>query len=505
MSEEPTGSTPASSSEEKTELLRLREEKLAKIAALGLQPYPNKFAFTHTIRDLVAAYGGKNAEELEKEPVRVSVPGRIMLIRDMGKACFFTFSDGTERLQAYVRKDSVGEADFKMLKLLDLGDHVGTTGTMFRTRTGELTVKTDSLHFLAKALLPLPEKFHGLTDLELRHRQRYLDLAVNPETKRIFETRGAVVRGMRRFLDARGYLEVETPMLHPIPGGALARPFRTHHNTLDMDLYLRIAPELYLKRLVVGGLDRVYELNRVFRNEGISHQHNPEFTMLEFYEAYSNYEDLMAMTEQMITGIARDVVGKTEIMYGQELIPLDTPWPRLPYMESLVSFSGLDSAALADEKHVLDEALRWGMSGPKTHGKALDYLFDRYVKPKLQRPTFITDHPTSISPLSKQHPDRPEFVQRFELWIGGMEVANGFSELNDPVEQLRRFEEQGTDRKAGDEEAHLIDHDYIRALRYGLPPTAGEGIGVDRLTMLLTSSPNIREVILFPLLRPEAK
>ena len=425
-----------------------------------------------------------------------------MLIRDMGKASFFHISDASERLQVYVRKELVPERDFKLLKLLDLGDHVGIAGTLFRTKTGELTVKVESLHFLAKSLLPLPEKFHGLADVELRHRRRYVDLAVNPDVKRIFETRCAIIKAIRRFLDQRGYVEVETPMLHPIPGGALARPFITHHNALDMDLYLRIAPELYLKRLIVGGFDRVYEVSRVFRNEGVSHMHNPEFTMLEFYEAYSCYTDLMALTEEMVTGIAQNVLGKTELKYGEELIPLDGPWPRMAYMEAIERFSGLTRNDLADEQKVLQEALRWGMSGAKTHSKALDYLFDRYVKPKLQRPTYVIDHPTSISPLSKQHPDNPAIVERFELWIGGMEIANGFSELNDPVEQLRRFEEQTKDRTAGDEEAHLVDLDYIRALRCGMPPTAGEGVGIDRLTMLLTDSENIREIILFPLLRP---
>ncbi|MEW6368475.1 MAG: lysine--tRNA ligase [Acidobacteriota bacterium] len=489
--------------EEKNVLVAQREEKLKRIAELGIPTYPHKFDWTHTPSQIVRAFASQSGADLDAEPVRVSVPGRIMLQRDMGKACFMHISDATERLQVYVRRDWVSELDFKLLKLLDLGDHVGVTGPLFRTRTGELTVKVEKLAFLSKALLPLPEKFHGLIDVEIRHRQRYLDLAMNPEVKQVFQTRSAIIRWLRRYLDERAYVEVETPILQPIPGGALARPFKTHHNALDVDLYMRIAPELYLKRLIVGGFDRVYELNRVFRNEGISHMHNPEFTMLEFYEAYSSYEDLMGMTEEMLAGLARDVVGKTEIKYGEELIPLHTPWPRMPYMEALARFSGIDPSRLSDQAVVVEEATRWGMSGPKTHGKALDFLFDRYVKPKLQRPTYIVDYPTSISPLSKQHPGRPELVERFELWIGGMEVANGFSELNDPEEQLRRFEEQALQRGAGDEEAHAIDHDYVRALRYGLPPAAGEGVGIDRLTMLLTGSPNIREVILFPLLRPE--
>ena len=495
-----------------SDLLRQRRENFARLAELGIDPYPRRFERTHTVEQAVAAYGGQTGEALEAAAPVVRTAGRIMAIRSFGKANFLVLSDGNARIQIYIRKDALPERDFALFGLLDFGDFVGVEGRVFRTRTSELTVWAGSLEFLAKCFLPLPEKWHGLTDIETRYRQRYLDLIVNPDSRRVFEVRSRVLASIRGFLNARGYLEVETPMMQPIAGGALARPFVTHHNALDMQLFLRIAPELYLKRLTAGGIERVYEINRTFRNEGISTQHNPEFTMLEFYQAYSEYTELMALTEEMFAALAREAIGTDQITFGGHAISLAPPYRRVSLREGAreaaaarlgtpvaeADLRQVDAArALARRLH-LDPQPGWGA------GRIATELFERLHEDALVQPTFVYDFPTEVSPLSKQKPDDPDTVERFELYIGGFEVANAFSELNDPVEQRRRFEAQLADRAAGDQEAHAMDEDYIRALEYGLPPTAGEGVGIDRLVMLLTNSPSIRDVILFPLMRPRA-
>ena len=432
------------------------------------------------------------------------MPGRVLSVRQMGKATFFHISDGARRLQVYLRSDVVGPDAYKRFGLFDIGDVVLAAGTLFKTRTGELTVLADEVSFLAKSLHPLPEKWHGLQDVELRYRKRYLDLIMNPETQRVFRLRSDVVAAIRRFFDGRGYVEVETPMMHVIPGGALARPFVTHHNALDLDLYLRVAPELYLKRLVVGGLDRVYEINRNFRNEGISTEHNPEFTMLEFYEAYSDYGAMMDLTEELVTDLARTLLGTLQLPYGDRTISLERPWPRIKFKDALVRYSGLPAGRLEDRAGLTAYADELAPDkAPLSYGKALDVLFDKFVKHNLVQPTFVINPPREISPLAKASRDNPDEAERFELMVAGMEIANAFSELTDPAEQRARFEQQAEERRRGDDEAHVIDDDYIQALEYGLPPTGGEGIGIDRLVMLLADKRSIREVILFPLLRPK--
>jgi lysyl-tRNA synthetase class 2 len=496
--------------ERESDLLRQRRANFDELVRLGLDPYPRRFERTDTIADLVAAHGGQTKEELEAAAVHTRTAGRILAIRSFGKANFLVLSDGREKIQAYVRQDSLPEKDFAAFRLLDFGDYVGVEGKLFRTKTNELTIHASSLQFLVKCFEPLPEKWHGLQDVEIRYRQRYLDLIVNPESRRVFQVRSRVLASIRNFLNARGYLEVETPMMQPIAGGALARPFVTHHNALDMQLFLRVAPELYLKRLVVGGLERVYEINRNFRNEGISTQHNPEFTMLEFYQAYSDYHELMVMTEEMLSACAREAIGTDQITFGDHKMSLSPPYRRVSLREGArvkaaerlnTSVSDDDLrrvetvSALARRLHI--ELLpSWGA------GKIATEIFERLNEEDLIQPTFVYDFPTEVSPLSKQKPDDPDTVERFELYVGGFEIANAFSELNDPAEQRRRFEGQLRDRAAGDTEAHAMDEDYIRALEYGLPPTAGEGVGIDRLVMLLTNSPSIRDVILFPLMRP---
>jgi lysyl-tRNA synthetase class 2 len=544
-------------SEFERELFALRQEKLQQIEALGQAKYPNQFEFTSTVADIRARWNETAAEALEAEKPQVAIAGRIMAIRAQGKAGFASLQQEGQRLQIYVRLDAVGEQAFALYKLLDLGDHIGVTGYLFRTRTGELTVHVESLRFLSKAMLTLPEKFHGLSDVEMRYRQRYVDLFTNLDSREVFVKRAKVLRAVRQFFDTRGYLEVETPMMQPIAGGAAARPFKTHHNTLDMDLFLRIAPELYLKRLVVGGLDRVYEINRNFRNEGVSTQHNPEFTMLEFYQAYANYHDLMQLTEDLIAFVAQEVNGTTITEFNGHTIDL-AKWTRLTMKEAIIAFwpkdlgakpsldsfnsheslksalgpavQLLDDLQKADEKanaenittegdvteHEVESAIRltdralaigyfsaarYEIAKGSPLGKIIYHLFEALVEPNLFQPTIIYDYPTVVSPLSKAKPDDPEHVERFEFFIGGFEVGNAFSELNDPVEQHKRFEDQLAERGRGDDEAHQMDEDYVRALSYGLPPTGGEGIGIDRLTMLLTGSKSIRDVILFPLMR----
>jgi lysyl-tRNA synthetase, class II len=488
-----------------------RRANLAELEKLGVAVYPRRFERTHTIRELVDTYATRSAPALDADRVETRTAGRILAIRSFGKANFLVLSDGTARIQVYIRQDSLSDVSFRVFRLLDFGDFVGVEGHLFRTKTDEFTIWASGLEFLAKCLLPLPEKWHGLQDIEMRYRQRYLDLLVNPDSRAVFETRAKVLATIRAFLDARGYLEVETPMMQPIAGGALARPFRTHHNALDMELFLRIAPELYLKRLVVGGIERVYEINRNFRNEGISTQHNPEFTMLEFYQAYSDYRELMDMTEELIATVARETVGRDTLTFGGRPISLRRPFRRLKLRDGAREAAAATLGAAVSDDDLRDttraagiaQRLGIGIEDGWGAGKITTAIFETLIEDTLVDPTFVYDYPTEVSPLSKQAPDDPATVERFELYIGGFEVANAFSELNDPAEQRRRFEAQLAERQRGDLEAHAMDDDYVRALEYGLPPTAGEGVGIDRLVMLLTDSPSIRDVILFPLMRPK--
>ena len=488
-----------------------RFERLDRLQELGVDPYPSRFEVTHGVRELVDEFGARSADELEATRPLVATGGRVLSIRSFGKANFLVLSAGGARTQIYVRRDSLPEDDFPVFRQIENGDHVGVSGRVFRTRTDALTVWASKVTLLAKCLEPLPEKWHALTDVETRYRQRYLDLIVNDDSRRVFETRARLLARMRAFLDARGYLEVETPMMHPVAGGALARPFVTHHNTLDLPLFLRVAPELYLKRLVVGGLERVYEINRNFRNEGISTRHNPEFTMLEFYEAYSHAEALMTLTEEMLSSVAREVLGGETGPFGDETISYARPFRRLRLRDAAREAASarlgeeVPAADLRQRDVAAELAARLGVAVPPGAGagRIAAALFEELCEDALVQPTFVYDFPTEVSPLSKQRPDDPDTVERFELYIGRMEIANAFTELNDPAEQRRRFEAQLAERAGGDPEAHAMDEDYLRALDYGLPPTGGEGIGIDRLVMLLTNRPSIRDVILFPLLRPE--
>ena len=496
-------------------IYELRRDKLKQIEALGQEAYPRKYDFTHTIPQILADYSASSGEQLEAPRVNARVAGRIMAIRLMGKAGFAHLQQGGKKLQIYVKKDAVGEKGFELYKLLDLGDHIGVSGYLFRTRTGELSIHVEEITFLSKDLLPLPEKWHGLTDVELRYRQRYVDLAMNPEVREVFVKRSKLVQSLRRFLDSYGFIEVETPMMQQVAGGAAARPFTTHHNTLDVDLYLRIAPELYLKRLTVGGFDRVYEINRNFRNEGISTRHNPEFTMLEFYQAYADFHIAMDFTQKLIEQAALDVNGTTKSKWGE--IEIDwANWRRMTMREAVIHYwpeaSGAKPEMSDFASHDSVKKLVERFNSAHSHvaydpnepaGKTIAALFEATAEEHLIQPTVIYEFPAVISPLSKNKADEPEWVERFEIYAGQMELSNGFSELNDPVEQRRRFEQQLTERERGDDEAHQMDEDYIRALSYGMPPAAGVGVGVDRLCMLLTDSHTIRDVILFPLLRPE--
>ncbi len=483
------------------ELLGQRHERAGQIRQLGYQPYGHAFSYTHRIPEILAAYGSKTSEELANR-IQVRVAGRIQTIRRMGKAGFLNLVQDGEKLQVYIKKDAITEGNYRLYELLDIGDIIGAAGYLFRTKTGELTVHVEELFFLAKIILPLPEKWHGLEDVETRYRQRYLDLIANPEVRKVFFTRSKVIQSFRRQLDSRGFLEVETPMMQPLYGGAAARPFITHHNTLDLDLYLRIAPELYLKRLLVGGIERVYEINRNFRNEGISTQHNPEFTMFEFYQAYADYCDLMDLSIELLRQAAIDVTRSAQISYQGRTIDFDH-FRRFSMRDALVEFWPHSEKPTIENVKDPDWLLRH--SKETTPGIALVELFERYVEEQLFDPTIIYDYPVEVSPLSKNKIDEPEFVERFEIYIAGMEIGNAFTELNDPQEQRRRFEAQLARKESGDQEAHLMDEDYIRALSYGMPPAAGEGIGIDRLTMILTDSKSIRDVILFPLLRPEGE
>jgi lysyl-tRNA synthetase class 2 len=491
------------------EQVQQRRANLDELARLGVAVYPSRFERRHTVSELVEGYGERTHDELEGDRIETITSGRILAMRSFGKANFLVLSDGLHRIQVYIRQDALPALDFQIFTLLDFGDWIGVEGRLFRTKTNEFTIWASRVHFLAKCLAPLPEKWHGLTDIEIRYRQRYLDLVVNPEARRVFETRSRVIAAIREFMTARGYLEVETPMMQPLAGGALARPFKTHHNALDMELFLRIAPELYLKRLTVGGIERVFEINRNFRNEGISTQHNPEFTMMEFYEAYADYQTLMAMTEALLETVARQSIGTSDITFGEHQISLKAPFARVSLREAAreaaaarlgreVSAAELRETAPAQ---ALARELGLEVAAGQGAGKTATDIFERLCEDALIQPTFVYDFPTEVSPLSKQRADDPDTVERFELYIGGFEVANAFSELNDPAEQRRRFEAQLENRASGDLEAHEMDEDYIRALEYGLPPTGGEGVGIDRLVMLLTNSLSIKDVILFPLMR----
>jgi lysyl-tRNA synthetase class 2 len=493
--------------EEDHEQIVVRRRTLQALRERETNPYPNDFRPDHTAGEVHAEFGALTEEALASARA-VRVAGRVVAQRDFGKAAFLHLQDRSGRIQVHVRRDRLGEEAFALYRLLDLGDVVGVAGRPFRTRTGELTVEAAELRLLAKALRPLPEKWHGLQDVDTRYRQRYLDLIVNPEARRIFETRARTVAFLRDFLRQRGFLEVETPMMQAIAGGAAARPFITHHNALDLRLYLRIAPELYLKRLVVGGFERVFELSRVFRNEGLSTEHNPEFTLLEFYQAYATYEDLMTLTEEMLVALAREVTDGLALEYRGQAIDFTPPWSRRTMAELVAERLDLPVAELlaAEPAALLTRGRQHGVdfSGCTSWGHYLARLFEHLVEPTLVQPTFVCQFPIEVSPLARRNDRDARFVDRFELYVAGAEIANAFSELNDPDDQRARFEEQLRARAAGDEEAHAMDEDYVRALEYGLPPTAGEGIGIDRLVMLLTGATSIREVILFPQLRPEA-
>jgi lysyl-tRNA synthetase, class II len=496
-------------------LYEQRLRKSEELRARGAHPYANDFTVDTTVAQFVRAYGGEPAaEKLAALDVRHAVAGRVMAINVFGKACFLRIQDGTSdelgadgqpvgRLQLFVQKNRLGD-DFELLKLLDLGDFIGVVGSPMRTKTGELTLGVGQLRILTKALRPLPEKWHGLSDLETRYRQRYLDLVANPESRKVFRTRSRIVDRMRRFFIDKDFLEVETPMMQIIPGGAAARPFVTHHNTLDLKLFLRIAPELYLKRLVVGGFERVFEINRNFRNEGISTFHNPEFTMLEFYMAYATYKELMDLGEELISTLASDVLGTTAVKFGEHEISLARPFKRMSMLEAIAAHGGpqpdesRDPVKAAAHLKSIGRDPAPGMSS----GEMVVVLFEHYAESKLIAPTFIYDFPRDVSPLAREKPSDPYFVDRFELFVAGHELANAFSELNDPVDQQGRFAAQLEKKVAGDHEAHAMDEDYVRALEHGMPPTAGFGLGIDRLTMLLTGSTSIRDVILFPLMRP---
>lgn len=489
--------------QELNELLAVRRNKLNTLRELGFDPFGKKFDRSHHASDILSEYDGMDNEELEKLNVEVSIAGRVMQVRKMGKAGFAHVQDQSGRIQIYVRKDAVSENEYEAFKLLDLGDLVGVRGHVFKTRTGETSIKVSSFTVLTKSLYPLPDKFHGLRDVELRYRQRYVDLIMNPEVKQTFILRSKIIQSMRRYLDERGYLEVETPTLHSIAGGAAARPFVTHHNALDMQLYMRIAIELHLKRLIVGGLEKVYEIGRVYRNEGISTRHNPEFTMLELYEAYVDYHDIMKLTEEMIASIAQEVLGTKVIEYQGQTVDLNTPWRRVSMVDLVKEATGIDFR----EQMTDEEALRLAkehnvpIEPTYTFGHVVNAFFEHFVEHTLIQPTFVTGHPVAISPLAKKNEEDPRFTDRFELFIVGREHANAFTELNDPIDQRERFEAQLLERQQGNDEAHDMDEDFVHALEYGMPPTGGLGIGIDRLVMLLTNAPSIRDVLMFPLMR----
>ena len=491
--------------DEQNEQRQQRIKKLDQLREAGVAPYGTRFEVKDRAGQLIKLHGEKAKDTLEQENIPCTLAGRVVALRRFGKAGFAVLQDGADRLQTYLKKDLLSEQAYKVAEQLDLGDWIGVSGRLFRTKTNELTVEVEELTFLSKALRPLPEKWHGLTDVEMRYRQRYVDLIANPDVHGIFAARSRIIAGIRSYLIDRGFLEVETPMMHPIPGGAAAKPFVTHHNALGVDLYLRIAPELYLKRLIVGGFPRVFEINRNFRNEGISTIHNPEFTMLEFYVSYADYHDLIILTEDMISSLAQQVVGKTVIEYQGRNIDLTPPWRRWSYHQSILEVNKLDASVLTDRDKAVAAATQLNVPvDPKWPlFNIINEIFEETVEPNLIQPTFITDYPIEISPLARRKDSNASLTDRFELYIAGREIANAFSELNDPLDQRERFEGQAAQRAAGDEEAHLVDEDFLRALEYGMPPTAGEGIGIDRVIMLFTNQASIRDVVLFPQLRPE--
>ncbi|MBI2987242.1 MAG: lysine--tRNA ligase [Deltaproteobacteria bacterium] len=488
-----------------TEQMEVRRQKLFKLKEFGQTLYPNDFKPSHSTSQIVADFGQAPEDQLNVLEATFSLAGRVMGIRSFGKASFFHLQDRKGRLQVYARRDRLGEEGFRLFQLLDVGDIVGVQGRLFRTKTGELTVAAEGIRLLCKCLRPLPEKWHGLADVEARYRQRYVDLMVNREVRELFEKRSRIVRLVRRFFEERDFLEVETPMMQSIAGGAAARPFITHHNTLGLDLYLRVAPELFLKRLLVGGAERVFELNRNFRNEGVSVRHNPEFTMLEFYQAYATYEDLMALTEELFGTIAQEIVGSLKVSMGGETIDLLPPWRRLSLSGAIEEYGGARREQISTldglRGYAKEKALQVDTALP--YGNLLVEVFEEVAESRLIQPTFITGYPLEVSPLARKNDSNPALVDRFELYISGKELANAFSELNDPLDQRSRFQQQAEARRSGDELASPTDEDFLRALEYGMPPAAGEGIGIDRLVMLFTDSASIRDVILFPLLRPE--
>jgi lysyl-tRNA synthetase class 2 len=491
---------------ERNELITQRINKIEELKKEGIRLFPNTFRVTHTLGDLQTRYGGTGEEDLQKLEEVFSVAGRLLRLNNFGKAAFGHIQDRTGRIQAYFRRDQISESTRTVFKRLDIGDIVGIRGKLFRTKTGELTLMVQEVELLTKSLRPLPEKWHGLADQETRYRQRYVDLIVNARSREVFLTRSRAVAHLRNFLTQKGFLEVETPMMHPIPGGATARPFKTHHNALDLDLYLRVAPELYLKRLLVGGFERVFEVNRNFRNEGLSTQHNPEFTMLEFYQAYATYRDLIDITEEMIVSLVREVKETPQFEYQGKTLDFTPPWKRLTLRESLLFYGELKEDELRDHQKVVDYAKRLEIEvkGDEPLGKLYVEIFEGVVEPHLIQPTFITEYPIEDSPLARKNDLDPRIVDRFELYICGREIANAFSELNDPLDQRTRFEKQAEAKTKEEEETGFVDEDFLRALEYGMPPAAGEGIGIDRLVMILTNAPSIRDVILFPHMRPEA-
>lgn len=490
--------------EELNDQLIVRREKLHTLREMGVDPFGKRFERTHSTRELIDLYDGFTKEQLDEKEITVTIAGRIMTKRGKGKAGFTHIQDLTSQIQLYVRLDAVGEEQYEIFNIADLGDIVGVTGTVFKTKVGELSIKVSSFELLSKALRPLPDKFHGLKDVEQRYRQRYLDLIMSPESKETFITRSKIIRAMRRYLDDHGYLEVETPMMHSIPGGASAKPFITHHNALDISLYMRIAIELHLKRLIVGGLEKVYEIGRVFRNEGVSTRHNPEFTMIELYEAYADYKDIMSLTENLVAHIAQEVLGTTTVTYGEYEIDLKPEWKRLHMVDAIKEYVGVDfwKEMSLEEARQLAKEHNVEINDNMQYGHIVNEFFEQKIEEKLIQPTFIYGHPVEISPLAKKNPEDPRFTDRFELFIVAREHANAFTELNDPIDQRQRFEAQLKEREQGNDEAHMMDEDFVEALEYGLPPTGGLGIGIDRLVMLLTNSPSIRDVLLFPQMRP---
>ena len=493
--------------EDINDLISQRIKKLEELRSIGINPYGNSFRVNDSSGAITDKYSSLSAEELAAKQHHCTLAGRIIALRSFGKAAFAHIQDNDGRIQIYIKKDGVGEDAYSIFKKVDIGDFIGIAGILFRTKTGELTIEVEKFSILSKSIRPLPEKWHGLTDIEARYRQRYVDLIVNSDVKNVFKTRSRIIKEIRDYLDSHGFLEVETPMMQPIPGGATARPFKTHHNALGIDLYLRIAPELYLKRLIIGGFERVYEINRNFRNEGLSIKHNPEFTMLEFYMTYSDYNDLMILTEEMITTLSNKITGGMKISAWGHEIDLTPPWDRLTLRDSVIKYTNIDKKVLEDRNLAIEWARREEIpvKGDESLARIILEIFEKKVEEHLIKPTFIIDYPTEISPLARRKNDDPDITERFELYIAGIEVANAFSELTDPEDQRQRFLAQEKERAVGDEEAHKMDEDFIRALEYGMPPTAGEGIGIDRLVMLFTGQRSIRDVILFPHMRPEAR